>query len=65
MSKQVDYHTLNDELEQILSELQADDIDVDTATKKYERGLQLIHELEAYLKTAENTVTKLARPGTK
>ena len=64
MSKQVDYHTLNDELEQILSELQADDIDVDTATKKYERGLQLIHELETYLKTAENTVTKLARPGT-
>lgn len=54
-----DYHAMSSELEQILAELQQEDIDIDAAMKRYERGLQLIAELETYLKTAETKITKL------
>jgi exodeoxyribonuclease VII small subunit len=53
------YQTLNDELETIIAELQREDIDVDEALKHYERGLELVKQLQAYLKTAENKVVEL------
>jgi exodeoxyribonuclease VII small subunit len=53
------YQVLNDELETILADLQRDDTDVDTAMKQYERGLELIQQLERHLKNAENTVVEL------
>lgn len=60
MTKEVDYRALSDELEQIVSALQQDDIDIDEAMQKYERGQELIKQLEKYLKTAENKIEKLA-----
>jgi len=36
-----------------------DDLDVDAAMAAYERGLKIVAELQAYLKQAENKVTKL------
>lgn len=57
--KKFDYHSAQAELEAILEHLQAGDIDVDQAIAQYERGMQLVKELEAYLKTAENKVTQL------
>lgn len=54
-----DYQKLKGELDSILDELQRSDLDIDQALKSYERGLQLIKELEIYLADAENTVREL------
>ena len=59
MTKEPDYRAMSDELETIVADLQQDDIDVDEAMQKYERGLELIKLLEKYLKTAENKIEKL------
>jgi exodeoxyribonuclease VII small subunit len=62
MTKELDYRALSGELEAIVTDLQQDDIDVDLAMQKYERGLELIAQLEKYLKTAENKIEKLNGP---
>ena len=53
------YQELMDELEKLLAELQQDDIDVDVALKHYQRGLELVGQLEDYLGSAENKVREL------
>jgi exodeoxyribonuclease VII small subunit len=53
------YEELNRELEAVLADLQREDLDVDEALARYERGLELVKKLETYLKTAENKVQKL------
>lgn len=58
-TKKNDYNTLNSELDDVLLKLQSDDVDIDEAVKLYERGVQLINELEAYLKSAENKISKI------
>lgn len=58
-TKQVDYKALQDELDEILSRLQSGELSIDQAMPAYERGLKLVQELESYLKTAQNRVTKL------
>lgn len=55
----IDYAALQSELDQLLSEMQREDADVDQALKHYARGLEIIQQLEAYLHTAENTVQEL------
>lgn len=59
MTKETDYRALSEELEIIVRALQQDDSDVDVAMQQYERGLELIAQLEKYLKTAENKIEKL------
>ena len=58
-AKKFDYQALSQELDTILEELQTADLDIDEAVKKYERGMTIVKDLETYLKTAENKVTKL------
>ena len=53
------YQALKVELESVMTKLQAEDLDVDEALSLYERGLELVGQLESYLKTAENTVKEL------
>lgn len=53
------YQVLKDELESVMTKLQAEDLDVDEALSLYERGLELVKQLDNYLKTAENTVHEL------
>lgn len=60
MSEQINYQELSQELDTILAQLQSDDFDIDEALKLYERGIAITKQLESYLKTAENKVTKLA-----
>lgn len=55
----VDYAALNEELDTILAKLQSDQLDVNDAIGLYERGMHITKELEAYLKTAENKITKI------
>jgi exodeoxyribonuclease VII small subunit len=59
MTKEINYQELSAELDTILSQLQADDFDIDEAIKLYERGIEISKQLEAYLKIAQNKVTKL------
>jgi len=55
----IDYVTLKAELDSVMFELQREDLDVDTALSYYERGLELVRQLEQYLQTAENRVVQL------
>ena len=58
-TKQIDYQALKAELDTVLDELQLPDTDIDAVLKGYQRGLELVSQLENYLKTAENQITKL------
>ena len=58
-TKNIDYKGLSAELDGIVTKLQTADLDVDEAVKFYERGMEISKELEAYLKDAENKVTKI------
>jgi len=55
------YQNLNSELGIILNELQAGDLDIDEAVKKYQRGSEIVKELQEYLKQAENKVKKVKK----
>ncbi|MEO7364292.1 MAG: exodeoxyribonuclease VII small subunit [Candidatus Saccharimonadales bacterium] len=57
--KPIDYAALQAELDAIVTDLQRDDADVDTALKQYGRGLEIIELLETYLSSAENKVREL------
>lgn len=54
-----DYKKLSAELDSILEELQTADIDVDESMRLYQRGMTVARELEKYVQTAENKITKL------
>lgn len=53
------YEVLNNELENIMSELQDESLDIDLALKHYQRGLELVMSLEDYLKNSENKINEL------
>ena len=55
----IDYVSLKTELDSVMLELQREDLAVDAALQHYERGLELVQQLEHYLKTAANRVTEL------
>ncbi len=55
----IEYVSLKAELDGVMAELQREDLDVDIALTQYERGLELVSQLEKYLTTAENRVTEL------
>lgn len=59
MNKVQNYHALNAALDEVLAALQQTDIGVDEAVKLYEKGLQLVTQLETHLSQAENTIEKL------
>jgi len=47
------------ELDAIIETLQTNDLDIDEAVEAYSHGMQIVEELEKYLKSAENKVTKI------
>lgn len=53
------YEALNAELENIMTELQDESLDIDLALKHYQRGLELVKSLENYLKNSENKINEL------
>lgn len=59
MTKAVNYKALRAELEDIMHQLDDDQLDVDEVTKLYQRGMEIVKQLEDYLKTAENKVKKV------
>lgn len=58
-TKKSDYQSLSKELDEILSKLQYSELDIDESVAAYERGMSIAKELEAYLKVAENKITKI------
>lgn len=59
MANQPTFRELNEQLETILAQLQAEDLDVDEALKLHEQGKKVISELEKRLATAQLKITKL------
>lgn len=55
----INYQSLNQELNSIMTRLQSEETGIDEAVKSYERGMQIIDELQAYLKQAKNKVQKI------
>ncbi len=53
------YQQLSQELDQVMTSLQDESIDIETAVKAYEQGMSVVKELEKQLKTAENKVKKI------
>ena len=62
MTQKATYRELQDKLEAVMAELQAEDVDVDTALEKYQEGQKLIEELETRLKAVKNNVRDLKKP---
>jgi exodeoxyribonuclease VII small subunit len=58
-STNVSYQELSDQLDTVLIELQAEDLDVDRALELYKQGRELVDQLQKRLEAAEHTVTKL------
>ncbi len=59
MVKEKSYQELRAELDEIVSNLQSDLLDIDESTKQYEKGMQIVGELENYLKKSEIKIEKV------
>lgn len=57
--KPKDYQTLSAELEEVLMTLQQPGLAVDNAVKLYEKGSQIVTELEKYITEAEHSLEKI------
>lgn len=53
------YQELQAELSSILGQLQDSNVDVDEATVLYERGMEIVNQLQVRLDEAENTIKKI------
>ena len=53
------FRELSDQLEDVLAQLQADDLDVDEALRLHEQGTKLLIQLEKRLEAAEHKVKTL------
>lgn len=59
MANNIDYKKLSTQLDEILAKLQGEDLDIDQALELYEKGMAITSDLQAYLKQAENKVSKI------
>lgn len=58
-AKSKTYGELSDRLDMVVAALESPTVSIDEAIRLYEEGTVLVAELEKYLKTAENRITKL------
>jgi exodeoxyribonuclease VII small subunit len=59
--KKEDYRALRKELDEILTNLQSGDLDIEEATGQYERAMKIVGKLEAYITKAENQIVKVKK----
>ena len=59
--KKTDYKTLSAQLDDIVEQIQSGDMDIESATAAYEKGMVIIEQLESQLKLAENKITKIKK----
>lgn len=55
------YQQLQQELDNLMSKLQDDQLDVDAAITTYEAATKIIAQLQKHLKTAENKLNKVKK----
>jgi exodeoxyribonuclease VII small subunit len=53
------YQQMSDELTQLIEWFESDQVNLDEAVHKYEQALELIKQMEASLRTAENKIKKI------
>lgn len=53
------YKQLQTRLDEVLTQLQSAELDIDKALELYKTGQKLIEELETYLQTAKNEIEHL------
>ncbi len=58
-SQSIDYTALKTELDNLLQALQSGELELDEAIATHKRGQDIINQLEAYLKTAQNKIKKV------
>lgn len=58
-SKSKDYQAMSARLDEVMAEIAAPDVTIDQATTLYKEAMELIKDMEAYLKTAENKISTL------
>ena len=61
MTKSVNWTELNTELDMIVDQLQAGDLDIDEAIKLHARGVKIVEQLEDYLSNAKNEIEQLKK----
>jgi exodeoxyribonuclease VII small subunit len=54
------YQQMDDELNELVEWFESDLVNLDEAVAKYEQAMELLQQMEIYLKTAENQVKKIA-----
>jgi exodeoxyribonuclease VII small subunit len=62
MTKTIDqpsYRDLKADLDDVLMRLQSSELDIDEALELFQRGQELVKQLEKYLSQTENTIKKL------
>lgn len=57
--KQTDFSKQLRELEQIVEWFESDDVDLDKALAKFERGMELAADLKKHLQSVDNKVEKI------
>ena len=65
MSQPISFKELNNELETILEKLQSSELDVDQILVEYQKGIEIVEQLEKYLETARNKITKINKKSPK
>lgn len=61
VKKETSTNDLQAELNELLMWFESDEVDIDEAVVKYERGLKLVAQLQDRLKSAENTIKKISK----
>ena len=54
------YQQLSDEFTELVAWFESENVNLDEAIVKYEQSMELLNQMEAYLKTAENKIKKIA-----
>jgi exodeoxyribonuclease VII small subunit len=54
------YQQMSDELNGLIEWFESDQVILDQAVEKYEQAMTLLKDMEDFLKSAQNRVTKLA-----
>lgn len=53
------YNQLQKELDQLISKLQDDELDIDEAVSTYQAATAIIEDMQKHLKTAKNKLSKV------
>jgi len=54
------YRQMSEELAELMAWFESEEVDLDEAVNKYKQAMDLIAQMEAYLKSAENKIKKIS-----